>query len=110
MNIRQASNPCKKVLEVAKFAYDNETEEARNLAYVVLNLIKSAIPPLYNGPEVLGSTFVKAKLYTEVFFKNSNLHDSGNFLIALPSRFNRKLHSILLTLPAPFPDKEKKLT
>ena len=46
----------------------------RNLALVtyraniVLNKGKSAIPPLFNGPEVLSSASDKAKLFAENFF------------------------------------------
>ena len=39
----------------------------------VFNKGKSAIPPLFNGPEVLSSTSDKAKLFAENFSKNSNL-------------------------------------
>ena len=46
-----------------------------------LNKSKSAIPPLFNGPEVLSSTSDKAKLFAEIFSRNSNLDDSG---ISLP--------------------------
>ena len=37
----------------------------------VLNKGKSAIPPLFNGAEVLSSASGKAKLFTENFSKNS---------------------------------------
>ena len=68
----------------------------RNLALVnfwgiansVLNKSKSAIPPLFNGPEVLSSTSDKAKLFAENFSKNSNLDDSGISLSVFPSRTN----------------------
>ena len=43
----------------------------------VLNKGKSAIPPLFNGPEVLYSASDKAKLFAKIFSKNSNLDDSG---------------------------------
>ena len=56
----------------------------RNLALVtwriansVLNKGKSAIPPLFNGPEVLSSASDKAKLFAKNFSKNSYLDDSG---------------------------------
>ena len=41
----------------------------------VLNKVKSAIPPLFNSPEVLSSASDKAKLFTENFSINSNLDD-----------------------------------
>ena len=47
----------------------------------ILKKGKSAIPPLFNGPEVLSSGSDKAKLFAENFSKNSNLDDSG---ISLP--------------------------
>ena len=42
---------------------------------------KSAIPPLFNGPDMLSSASNKAKLFTENFSKDSSLDDSG---ISLP--------------------------
>ena len=42
---------------------------------------KSAIPPLFSGPDMLSSASDKAKLFTKNFSKNSNLDDSG---ISLP--------------------------
>ena len=47
----------------------------------LLNNGKSAMPLLFNGPEVLSSASDKAKLFAEYFSKNSNLDDSG---ISLP--------------------------
>ena len=63
----------------------------------VLKKDKSAIPPLFNGPEVLPSASDKAKLFAENFSKNSNLDDSGISLPVFPSRTNLKLHSISVT-------------
>ena len=48
----------------------------RQIANSVLNKCKSAIPPLFNNPEVLSSASDKAKLFAENFSKNSNLGDS----------------------------------
>ena len=67
------------------------------IANSVLNKGKSAIPPLFNGPEVLSSASDKAKLFAENFSKNSNLDDSGISLPVLPSRTNLKLHNISVT-------------
>ena len=61
------------------------------IANSVLNNGKSAIPPLFNGPEVLSSASDKAKLFAK-FFKNSKLDDSGISLTVFPSRTNLKLH------------------
>ena len=103
VKFRQASNRCKRVLEVAKLAYANKTKESITsqklgsrdfwrIANSVLNKGKSAIPPLFNGLEVLSSASDKAKLFAENFSKNSNLDDSGITLPVFPSRTNLKLH------------------
>ena len=60
-------------------------------------LRKSAIPPLFKGPEVLSSASDKAKLFAENFSLNSNLDDSGVSLPVFPSRTNVKLHNISIT-------------
>ena len=73
VNFRQASNRCKRVLEAAKLAYANLTKESitsqnlgpRNfwrIANIVLNKGKPAIPPLFNGPEMLSFASDQAKL------------------------------------------------
>ena len=61
------------------------------IANSVLNKGKSAIPPLFNGPEVMSSTSDKAKLFSENFSKDSNLDDSSISLPFFPSRTNLKL-------------------
>ena len=58
---------------------------------------KSAIPPLFNIPEMLSSAFDKAKLLAKHFSKNSNLDDLGIFLPVFPSRTNLKLHNVSIT-------------
>ena len=108
VKFRQASNPCKRVLEAAKLVYANKTKEfitsqklgSRDfwqIANSVLNKGKSAIPPLFNGLEVLSSASDKAKLFAENFSLNSNLDDSGVSLPVFPSRTNLKLHNICIT-------------
>ena len=108
VKFRQASNSCKRVLEAAKLAYANKAKESITsqklgsldfwrIANSVLNKGKSAIPPLFNGPEVLSSASDKAKLFAENFSKNSNLDDSGISLPNFPSRTNLKLHNIYVT-------------
>ena len=105
---RQASNGCKMVLKADKIAYANNTKEPITsqklgchdfwrIANNVLNKGKSAIPPLYNGPELLSSASNKAKLFVENFCKNSNIDDSGISLAVFPSRTNLKLHNISVT-------------
>ena len=64
----------------------------------VPNKGKSAIPPLFNGPEVLFSESHKAKLFSENFSLNSNLDDSGTSLPIFPSRTNLNLYNISETL------------
>ena len=63
----------------------------------VLNKCKSAIPLLFNGPEVLSSASDIAKLFAESFSKNSNLDDSGISLPVFPSGTNLKLHNFSVT-------------
>ena len=58
---------------------------------------KSALAPLFNGPEVLSSASDKAKLFAKNFSKNSNLDDFGISLPVFPSRTNLKLHNISIT-------------
>ena len=108
VKFRQASNRCKRVLEAAKLAYANKTKQSITsqklasrdfwrIANSVLNKGKSAIPPLFNWPEVLPSASDKVKLFAENFSLNSNLDDSGISLPVFPSRTNLKLHNISLT-------------
>ena len=108
VKFRQASNHCKRVLEAAKLAYTNKTKESITsqklgsrdfwrIANSVLNKGKSAIPPLFNGLEVLSSASDKAKLFAENFSENSNLDDFGISLPVSPSRTNLRLHNISVT-------------
>ena len=108
LKFRQASNRCKRVLEAAKLAYATKTKESITsqklgsrdfwrIANSVLNKGKSAIPPLFNGLELLSSASDKAKLFLKNFSKNSNLDDSGISLPVFPSRTNLKLHNISIT-------------
>ena len=109
VKFRQASsNRCKRVREAAKLTYANKTKEfitsqklgSRDfwrIANSVLNKGKSAIPPLFNGPEVLSSASDKAKLLAENFSLNSNLDDSVVSLPVFPSRTNLKLYNISVT-------------
>ena len=108
VKLRQASNHCKRVLEAAKLAYATKTKEpitsqklgsrdSWRTADSVLNKDKSAIPPLFNRPEVLPSASDEAKLFAENFSMNSNLDDSGISLPVFPSRTNLNLHNISVT-------------
>ena len=73
VKFRHVSNCCKQALAAAKLAYGNKTKESitsqklgfcdfLRIANSVLKKGKSAIPPLFNGPEVLSSGSDKAKL------------------------------------------------
>ena len=108
VKFRQASNCCKRVPEAGKLTYAKKTKESITsqklgscdfwqIAKSVLNKDKSAIPPLFNGPEVLSSAFDKAKLFAENFSSNSNLDDLGISLPVFSPRTNLKLHSISVT-------------
>ena len=68
------------------------------MANSILNKGKSAIPLLFNGPEVLLSTASdEAKLFAKNVSKNSNLDDSDISLPVFPSISNLKLHNISAT-------------
>ena len=108
VKFRQTGNRCRWVLEAAKLAYANKTKESITsqklgsrgfwrIANSALNKGKSAIPPLFNRPEVLSSASDKAKLFAKNFSLNSNLDDSGVSLPVFPSRTNLKLHNIPIT-------------
>ena len=108
VKFRQASNRCKRVLEAAELTYAKKTKDSITsqkpgsrdfwrIANSVLNKGKSAIPPLFNGSEVLSSASDKAKLFAENFSLNSNLDDSGVSLPVFPSRTNLKLYNISVT-------------
>ena len=73
------------------------SRDSWQIANSVLSKGKSAIPPLFNTPEVLPSASDKAKLFAKNFSKNSNLYDSGISLPIFPSTTNLKLHNISVT-------------
>ena len=99
VKFRQVSNCCKRVLEAAKLAYANKTKESITsqklgsrdfwqIANSVVDKGKSAIPPLFNSPEVLPSASDKAKLFAHNFSKNSN-HDDCIIFPLLPRWLKR---------------------
>ena len=103
VKFRQASARYKRVLEAAKLAHATKTKESITyqklgsrgfwrIANSILNKDKSAIPPLFNGPEVLSSASDKTKLFAKNFSKDSNPDDSGISLPVFPCRTNLKLH------------------
>ena len=62
-----------------------------------LNKDKSAIPPLFNGLDVLSYASEKEKLFAENFSKNSNVVDSGISVPVFSSRNNLRQHNISVT-------------
>ena len=62
-----------------------------------MNRGKPAIPPLFNGLEVLTSASEKAKLFVELFSKNSNLDDSGHELQSFNRRTVITLSNMVIT-------------
>ena len=91
--IKHANNKTKESITSNKLG----SRDFWRIANSVLNKGKSAIPPLFNGPEVLSSASDKAKLFTENFSKNSKLDDSGISLPVFLSRANLKLDNISVT-------------
>ena len=96
VKFRQAINCCKRVFETAKLTYATITKESITsqklgsrdfwqIANSVINKGKSAMPPLFSGPEVLSSASDKAKLFAQNFSKNSDLDDSSVSLLVYPS-------------------------
>ena len=76
VKFRQASNSCKRVLEAVKLAYKRKESitsqkldfvEFWRIANTVLHKGESAMPPLFNGLEVLSSTSEKVKLFAKNF-------------------------------------------
>ena len=68
-----------------------------NSCICYINKGKSAIPPLFNGSEMLSSASVKAKLFAKIFSKISNLDDLGISLPVFLLRSNLKLHITKIT-------------
>ena len=66
------------------------------IANSILNKGKSAIPPLFNGLELLSSASDRSKLFAINFSRNSNLDDSSIFLPVFPTRSNLQLHNIFV--------------
>ena len=67
------------------------------IANSVLNKGESAIPHLFNNPEMLHFASDKAKLFPKNFSKNSNLDGLGVSLSVFPSWTSLKLHNISVT-------------
>ena len=80
VNVRQSSNCCKRFLKDDKLAYATKTKESITSQKLgsqdfwqidnsVLNKGKSAIPPLFNGPNMLSSASNKAKIFAKNFMR-----------------------------------------
>ena len=92
---------------LAKLAYATKTKESitteklgsRDLWRIANSVLegKSAIPPLFNGPELLYSVSDKTKILLKTFLKTLNFDDSGYTLPTFPSRINLKLRDISVT-------------
>ena len=94
----QTGNRSKRLLEAAKLAYATKTKKSIfsqkrgswdfwRIANSVLNKGKSAIPPLFNGPEELSSASDKAKFLAQNFSKNSDLSSPGVYMFSLLELF-----------------------
>ena len=103
---RQACDCCKRVLEADKLAYPTKTKESTTsqklssrdiwrIANSLLNKVKSAIHPVFSGPEVLSSASDKVKLFAKNFSKNSDLDDLGISFPVFPSRTNLELYKMV---------------
>ena len=95
MKLPNLHKPTKKIYSIT--SQKGRSQDFSRIANSLFNKGKSAIPPLFNGIEVLSSASDKAKLFAENFYKNSNLDDSGISLPVVPSRTNLKLYNISVT-------------
>ena len=103
LKFRQAINHCKRVLEAAKLGYGNKTKEYITFQKLrswdfwqisnnVLCKRKSAIPSLFNGPEVLSSAYlIKQNCLLKTFLRTLILMAQVS-LYVFPSRTTLKLH------------------
>ena len=94
---RDSRNHCKRVLEEAKSNYAEATRcsiasqrigsrDFWRICNSILNRGKSAIPPLFNGPEVLTAFMDKANRFVRNFSNNSTLDGSFHALPDFPLR------------------------
>ena len=92
LKFKQVNNRCKRVFEAAKLTYATKTNQSINsqqlgsrdfwrIANSVLNKVKSAIPPLFNSPEVLSSASDKAKLFEKTFLRTLILMTRVSFYL-----------------------------
>ena len=105
---RRASNACKRVISEAKTTYSQRIRESISSQKIgsrdfwriynsVVNSGKSAIPPLFNGLQVISSSKDKANLLAQLFAENSSLDDSDAVLPEFPAKTDRSLDSITIT-------------
>lgn len=62
------------------------SREYCRMAKGVLKEDRFVLPPQCNGPEVLSSSTVKARLIPEILFENSNFNNSSISLAVCPPR------------------------
>jgi len=105
----RARNCCKSVIRQAKSDYAGRVHERIASQRVgsrdfwrIINSVqhrgKSSIPPLFNGPEVLTSSADKARLFANMFSKNSTLDDSNHPIPEFHPRTNSQLDDIQITV------------
>lgn len=58
---------------------------------------KSAVP-LFNGSDYLFSASDNTNFVKEIYYKNSNLNESGRSVYAFPCRTNQKIHISVVAL------------
>ena len=96
------------VLEAAKLAYANETEESITshklgagdfwwITNNVFNKVNLLYLLYFMTHEVFSFAFDKALLFAKNFSKNSHHDDWGISLPAFPTRTNLKMHNVSIT-------------
>ena len=101
-NLDVSTNSCNSLC-LSSYKIESVTSEKvgpLDFCQIANNLLhkgRTAIPPLFQGREVLSSGSDKTKLFPKIFSKNSNLEDSGISLPAFPTRTNLKQHNISVT-------------
>ena len=103
VKFREANNSCERDLEAAKLAYANKTKESItsqrfdlwDFWWIANSVLKSAIPLLFNSPELLSSASDKENCLLKTFLRTLILKIQVS--PALPSRTNLKLHIFVTT-------------
>ena len=87
------------VFEAVKLAYANKTKESvtsqkSEFEFELLIVFSTNVNLKYLLYLMDLRCSDRAKLFSKIFFKNSNLNESGIFLPVFPSRTNLKLENI----------------